>query len=71
MSQDLYLQRTTQHRNTKTNVHASGRIRTHDQRNEVVKTYALDCMPTGTGDLTGQQKIINLSYFIKIEPDYW
>jgi hypothetical protein len=35
----------TQHRNTKTNIHASNRIRTHDSSNRAAKIYALD----GTG----------------------
>jgi hypothetical protein len=41
--------RTTQHRNTKTNIHASSGIRTHDSDNQAAKTYALDCADTGTG----------------------
>jgi hypothetical protein len=39
---------TTQHRNTKTNIHAWSRIRTHDPSNQAVKTYALDCVATRT-----------------------
>jgi hypothetical protein len=38
----LYLHRTTQHRNTKTNIQASSGIRTHDPSNQAAKTYALD-----------------------------
>jgi hypothetical protein len=45
----LYLQRTTQHRNKKTNVHAPSLIRTHDPSNQAVKTDALGCAATGTG----------------------
>jgi hypothetical protein len=44
----LYLHRTTQHRNTKTNIHASTGIRTHDPRNQAAKTYSLDRATTGT-----------------------
>jgi hypothetical protein len=43
----LYLHRTTQHRNTKTNIHASSGIRTHDPINQAAKTYALDRAVTG------------------------
>jgi hypothetical protein len=35
----LYLRRTTQHRNTKTNIHASSGIRTQDPSNQAAKTY--------------------------------
>jgi hypothetical protein len=45
----LYLHRTTEHRNTKTNIHASIGIRTHDPSNQAAKTYALDHAATGTG----------------------
>jgi hypothetical protein len=44
----LYLNRTTQHRNTKTNIHASSEIRAHDPSKKAAKTYALDCAATGT-----------------------
>jgi hypothetical protein len=37
------------HRNTKTNIHASSGIRTHDPSNQAVKTYALD-RARGHGD---------------------
>jgi hypothetical protein len=42
-------QRTTQLWNTKTNIHASSGIRTHDPSNQTAKTYALDRAATGTG----------------------
>jgi hypothetical protein len=38
----LYLHRTTQHRNTKTNIHASSGIRTHGPSNQAAKPYALE-----------------------------
>jgi hypothetical protein len=41
----LYLHRTTQHRNTKTNIHASSGIGTHDLSNQA----ALDRAAAGTG----------------------
>jgi hypothetical protein len=50
----LYPHRTTQHRNTKTNIHASKGIRTHDSSNQAAKTYALDRAATGTGGLQNQ-----------------
>jgi hypothetical protein len=37
------------HRNTKTNIHASSEIRTHDPSNQEAKTYTLDGATTGTG----------------------
>jgi hypothetical protein len=43
------LHRTTQHRNTKTNMYASSGIRTHDPSNQSVKTYTLDSAATVTG----------------------
>jgi hypothetical protein len=45
----LYLHRTTKHRNTRTNIHASSGIRAHDSTNQEAKTYALDNAATGTG----------------------
>jgi 1,2-phenylacetyl-CoA epoxidase PaaB subunit len=36
-------------RNTKTNIHTSSEIRTHDPSNQTAKTYALDHAATGTG----------------------
>jgi hypothetical protein len=41
-SQGLCLHRTTQHRKTRTNIHALSGIRTHDPRNQPAKTNALD-----------------------------
>jgi hypothetical protein len=35
---------------TKTNIHASSGIRTHDPSNQAAKTYALDRTATGTGN---------------------
>jgi hypothetical protein len=45
----LYLYRTTQHRNTKTNIHVPSGIRTHDPSNQAANTYPLDRAATGTG----------------------
>jgi hypothetical protein len=45
----LYLHRTTQHRNTKTDIHASNGIRSHYPSNQAAKTYALDREATGIG----------------------
>jgi hypothetical protein len=41
-SQGLYLHRTTQHRKTRTNIHALSGIRTHDPSNQPTKTHASD-----------------------------
>jgi hypothetical protein len=46
---DLYLHRTSQYINTKTNIHASSGIPTHDPSNETAKSHALDRAATGTG----------------------
>jgi hypothetical protein len=48
-SRRLYLHSTTQHRNTKTNIHASSGIRTHDPSNQEAKTYVSDRAAAGTG----------------------
>jgi hypothetical protein len=48
-SQDLYLHRTTQHRKTRTNIHAFSGIRTHDPSNQPAKTHASDRTATVTG----------------------
>jgi hypothetical protein len=48
-SQGLYLHRTTQHRNTRTNIHALSWIRTHDPSNQPANTHASDCTATLTG----------------------
>jgi hypothetical protein len=48
-SQGLYLHRTTQHRRTRTNIHALSGIRTHDPSNQPVKTHASDSTATVTG----------------------
>jgi hypothetical protein len=45
----LYLRRTTQHRNTRTNIHASSGIRTHNPSNQAAKNYALERAATETG----------------------
>jgi hypothetical protein len=47
-SQGLYLHRTTQHRKTRTNIHALSEIRTHDPSNQPDKTYASDRTATVT-----------------------
>jgi hypothetical protein len=49
-SQGLYLHRTTQHRKTRTNIHALGGIRTHDPRNQPAKTHASDRTATVAGE---------------------
>jgi hypothetical protein len=45
-SQGLYLYRTTQHRKTRTNIHALSGIRTHDPSNQSAKTHASDLTAT-------------------------
>jgi hypothetical protein len=52
-SQGLYLHRTTQHRKTRTTIHALSGIRTHDPSNQPAKTHASDCTATVTGTLPG------------------
>jgi hypothetical protein len=47
--QGLYLHRTTQHRNTRTNIQALSGIRTHDPSNQPAKTHASDRTATVTG----------------------
>jgi hypothetical protein len=48
-SQGFYLHRTTQHRKTRTNIHALSGIRTHDPSNQPAKTQASDRTATVTG----------------------
>jgi hypothetical protein len=48
-SQGLYLHRTTQHRKTRTNIHALSGIRNHDPNNQPAKTHASDRTATVTG----------------------
>jgi hypothetical protein len=48
-SEGLYLHRTTQHRKTRTNIHALSGIRTHDPSNQLAKTHASDRTATVTG----------------------
>jgi hypothetical protein len=48
-SQGLYLHRTTQHKKTRTNIHALSGIRTHDSSNQPTKTHASDRTATVTG----------------------
>jgi hypothetical protein len=48
-SQGLYLHRTTQHRKTRTNIHALSGIRTHDLCNQHAETHASDRTATVTG----------------------
>jgi hypothetical protein len=48
-SQGLYLHRTTQHRKTRTNIHALSGTRTHDPNNQQAKTHASDRTATVTG----------------------
>jgi hypothetical protein len=66
-SQGLYLHRTTQHRKTRTNIHALSGIRTHDPSNQPVKTRASDRTATVTGHCDRQMKLRN-SYLIE---DFW
>jgi hypothetical protein len=47
--QGLYLHRTTQHRKTRSNIHALIGIRTHDPSNHPAKTHASDRTATVTG----------------------
>jgi hypothetical protein len=47
-SQGLYLHRTTQHRKTRTKIHALSGIRTHDPSNQPAKTHASDRTATVT-----------------------
>jgi hypothetical protein len=47
-SQGLYLHRTTQHKKTRTNIHALNGIRTHDPSNQPAKTHASDRTATVT-----------------------
>jgi hypothetical protein len=49
VSQGLCLHRITQHRKTRTNIHALSGIRTHDPSNQPVKTHASDRTATVTG----------------------
>jgi hypothetical protein len=58
-SQGLYLHRTTQHRKTRTNIHALSGIRTHYLRNQPAKTHASDRTATVTGHF--------LKYISKLE----
>jgi hypothetical protein len=48
-SQGLYLHMRTQHRKTRTNIHALGEIRTHDRSNQPAKLHASDRTATVTG----------------------
>jgi hypothetical protein len=66
-SQGLYLHRTTQHRKTRTNIHALSGIRTHDPRNQPAKTHASDRTVTVTGKLSLYIVIIIKIYVFKIE----
>jgi hypothetical protein len=51
-SQGLYLHRTTQHRRTRTNIHALSGIRTHNPSNQSAKTHTSDRTATVTGICT-------------------
>jgi hypothetical protein len=64
----LYLHRTTQYRNTKTNIHASSGIRTYDPGKQAAKTNALDRAATGTGPQTVNSW--NNTHFLLIGPAY-
>jgi hypothetical protein len=57
-SQGLYLHRTTQHRKTRTNIHALSGIRAHDPSNQPAKTHASD----RTATVTGNFPLVSLKY---------
>jgi hypothetical protein len=60
-SQGLYLHRTTQHRKTRTNIHALSGIQTHDPSNHPFKTHASDCTAAVAGEILLQtSKLIGL-----------
>jgi hypothetical protein len=56
---DIYLYRTRQHRNTKTNIHALSGIRTHDPSHQATKTYFLDRAATGNGHCRGNDHVLS------------
>jgi predicted component of type VI protein secretion system len=60
-SQGLYLHRTTQHRETRKNIHALSGIRTHDPSNQPAKTHASDRTATVTGRVVGLHSSKTLS----------
>jgi hypothetical protein len=68
-SQSLYLHRTTQHRKTRTNIHALSGIRTHDPSNQPAKTHASDRTATVTGNLVEWGTALHLHY-LNINPFY-
>jgi hypothetical protein len=56
----LYLHRTAQHRKTRTNIHASNDVRTHNPNFRAIKAHALDRAATVTGTklrASGSQQI--------------
>jgi hypothetical protein len=57
-SQGPYLHRTTQHRKTRTNIHALSGIRTHDPSNQPAKSHASD----STATVTGADRLTNSKY---------
>jgi hypothetical protein len=57
-SKGLYLHKTTQHRKTRTNIHALSEIRTHDPSNQPAKTHASDRTATVTGKAVLNIKIM-------------
>jgi hypothetical protein len=48
-SQGLYPHKTTQHRKTRTNIHALSEIRTHDPSVRAAEASALNCVATVIG----------------------
>jgi hypothetical protein len=58
-SQGLHLHRTTQHRKTRTNIHALRGIRTHEPSNQLAKTHASDRTATVTGHCISYSVYIN------------
>jgi hypothetical protein len=56
-SQGLYLHRTTQHRKTRTNIHALSGMRTHDPSNQPAKTHASDRTATVTSSIILEDNI--------------
>jgi hypothetical protein len=61
-SQGLYLHRTTQHRKTRTNIHAFSGIGTHDPSNQPAKIHTSDRTASVTGSI--------LTYVGKILGDF-
>jgi hypothetical protein len=61
-SQSLYLHRTTQHRNTPTNIQALSGIRTHNPRNQPAKTHSSDRTATVIGSSSFNQWKMTINF---------